>query len=424
MIIIPYICFNKSKTMEEIKDLRGDWPEDSYKLLGKTTSEKVDKLFELYEKDRFIARVIYMNDNTNYSRYRLMLFTRKNGNFNIVYFRKTFGISKTNVMYSHDKRLFEVIFKGGKFYLIDNTKSRKRIITLTRTSLLSVCNHARHSLQENALYESILRVLTCKFTWLRFMVEHNVCENVAFNTIISKKLYNLKKALKHQYKTTYPVAKMLHGYTIGNNNYAQMLIRNLDSYSPYITNMESFSSELMNDPTLLYDSVKMAKTLGKTVNLSWSRRRLKEEHDEWAKIISDIVFIDGDREMTIGALFLEFEEFSGYQVIKTTKEMAYEGKRQNHCVATYVNKVDSGGTAIVTTKEYTIELVSKYTQYGSVIVINQMKGYSNCNPTMIFQKQFSDMVFKFNEFKTKGMVTEGNKVYKQQNLTADDILPF
>ena len=409
--------------MEEIKDLKGDWPEDSYKLLGKSDSEKVDKLFELYQRDRFVARVVYMNDNSNYTKFRLMLFTRKNGDFKIVYFRKTFGISKTNVMYNHDKRLFEVIFKGGKFYLLDNTKNRKRIVTLTRISLQSVCNNARFYLNENALYESILRVLTIKFTWLRFMIEHNVCENVAFNTIISKKIYNLKKALKHEYKTTYPVAKMLHKYSV-KDNYMKNLIASLKNYSSYISNMESLSSELIEDAALLHDSVNMAKTLGKIVNLSWSKRRLKEEHDKWAKIISDIVFIDGDREMHIGEIFLEFEDFSNYNIIKTTKEMAYEGKRQNHCVATYVNKVDSGGTAIVTTKEYTIELVSKYTQYGSVIIVKQIKGYSNCEPTMVFQKQFSDMVFKFNEFKTNGMVKEGNKLYKQQNLTTDDIFPF
>lgn len=409
--------------MEEIKDLKGDWPEDSYKLLFKTTSEKADKLFELYQRDRFVARVIYMNDTSDYARFRLMLFTRKNGDFKIVYFRKTFGISKTNVMYNHDKRLFEVIFKGGKFYLLDNTKNRKRIVTLTRISLQSVCNNARFYMNENALYESILRVLTIKFTWLRFMIEHNVCENVAFNTIISKKIYNLKKALKHEYKTTYPVAKMLHKYSV-KDNYMKNLIASLKNYSSYISNMESLSSELIEDAALLHDSVNMAKTLGKIVNLSWSKRRLKEEHDKWAKIISDIVFIDGDREMHIGEIFLEFEDFSNYNVIKTTKEMAYEGKRQNHCVATYVNKVDSGGTAIVTTKEYTIELVSKYTQYGSVIIVKQMKGYNNCEPTMVFQKQFSDMVFKFNEFKTNGMVKEGNKLYKQQNLTTDDIFPF
>lgn len=413
--------------MEEIQDLTGEWPEDSYKLLGKRNSEKVDKLFELYEKDKFIARVIYMNDTSNYSRFRLMLFTKKNGDFKIVYFRKTFGISKTNVMYNHDKRLFEVIYKGGKFYLLDNTKGRKGIVTLTRNSLESVCNHAFgiYLNNNNNLYEAIIRVLSHKFTWLRFMVEHNVCSNVAFNTITSKKLYNLKKALKHEYKTTYPVANMLHKCVDSKDSYTRNLASNLKNYTPYIINMESLSDELLRGGALLHDSLVMAKTLGRTVNFSWTRRRLKEEHDKWAKIISDIVFIDGDREMVIGEIFLEFEKFSNYQVIKTTKDMAYEGKRQNHCVATYVNRVDSGGCAIVTTKEYTVELGSKHTQHGQIVMINQLKGYNNCEPSKVFQKEFSDMVFKFNEFKTNGMVKEDNNVYKQQPLTNEDfILPF
>ena len=175
-------------------------------------------------------------------------------------------------------------------------------------------------------------------------------------------------------------------------------------YIPYINNIESLQPNWFEGGVdIFHDTLKMAKTLDKRVNASWTPRRLKEEHDKWAKVLSDIVFIDGNRDMNIGQLFKDFAEHSGYELITTTKDMAYEGKRQNHCVASYVNTVESGTSAIFRTTDFTIEMGITYMcdkdgrngEQG--VIVKQVRGYGNCSPTEATTDKLKDSILVFNK---------------------------
>jgi len=402
------------------------WYKDDWKLLNETKSSKVDKLFELYKRDRYITRVIYMNDTRDYAQYRTVLFTTKEGEFTMVLFRKSYGISKTNVMYNHQKRVVEILYKKGKFYLINNIgRGGKGIKTLTLNSLENACFGVDNI--SNFTFNNVINLLTHRFPWLEFIVENKVLKNVAFNTIVSKKLFNLKKALTHEYKTTHPVAKMLHARRNSNkNSQGRNLIDVFEGYLPYINNIESLQENWFEgDVGIFHDTLKMAKTLDKRVNASWTPRRLKEEHDKWAKELSDIVFIDGNRNMNINELYLRFAQHSGYEIIRTTKDMAYEGKRQNHCVATYVNNVESGGSAILRTTDYTIEIGSVYMNMSGKstqgISIKQVRGYGNCNPTEEVANELKNKVRAFN--RTIDPKFEFNTPIKKQVLGYDIFTP-
>ena len=410
------------------EEVNKNWFKDGHKLINEKKSNKIDNLFKLYAKDKYVARVIYMNDNSNYEHFRTILFTKENGDFTIVVFRKKYGISKTNVMYNHEKRIVEVIYKGGKFYLVDNTtKVRSGITTLTLRTLANACS--RVSIYQNNytwLYDTITSVLENRFSWIRFLKETDLCNNVAFNTIISNKIYNQKKALTHEYKTTEPVAKLLHKLLHSHDSHAHNLVKAIEGYMPYIKNIESLQEDWFMNKNIgiFHDTLKMGKILNKQVNASWTARRLKEEHDKWAKIISDIVFIDGNRDMNINKIYKDFSEHSGYELITTTRDMAYEGKRQNHCVATYVNRVEDGTCAIITTKEYTVELRTKYFGVTRVISISQVKGYGNSEPTKTFLYELDYKVLEYNK-----TLTDGKFEYKDLNahptsFGVDDILQF
>jgi hypothetical protein len=105
------------------------------------------------------------------------------------------------------------------------------------------------------------------------------------------------------------------------------------------------------------DTCKMARTLGKKVNCKWGLKRLKQEHDNWAKLITEIELdCIEEYEMNIRPLYYSFAEFSGYRLLKTNKEMLMEGMFQKHCVGTYINDVDKGETAIFHVKGYTLQL--------------------------------------------------------------------
>jgi hypothetical protein len=143
----------------------------------------------------------------------------------------------------------------------------------------------------------------------------------------------------------------------------------------------------------------MGKTLNRKVNCSWSARRLKEEHDEWSKEITDIVFTEGDRPLNINDIFIEFSDMSGFNLLTTTKEMNIEGRKQSHCVATYVNKVDSGSCAIYSIDDYTLELNSKWIENYTkkVIFINQFRGYKNCDAPKELYNLVLDKLNEFND---------------------------
>ena len=126
-----------------------------YKELYSYQNPSVDTLFKIYAKNTFNARVFFMNESSSiFYKTRLCVFEEPNGDFNIVYFRRNFGISKTNKIYNRESRVFSIIKKGNKFYF----KSRLGIKPLTY-------NHLRGC--EN--YNLIITELVSRLPWLRYM---------------------------------------------------------------------------------------------------------------------------------------------------------------------------------------------------------------------------------------------------------------
>jgi hypothetical protein len=375
-------------TKKEEKQRNPEWFKKSAQTLYKTDSPSVNALYEYYRKDRYIARVIYMNDNNQhrYENYRLVLFTEENGDFSIVQFRRKYGISISNKIYNREKRLMTITYKGGKFWYINNSGKQKMVRPLTLNQLGRTINQNYFTIIINKLQE--------RFTWIRFLNEEKILMDTAFNTIIKQKIYSYKKAIKHEYKTPYPIGNILHKKFM-KGNLDSFFIKNFKYNLPYLINIESLKEEWFSNLGLFRDSIKMAKTLDKKVNCSWSLRRLKEEHDKWAKIITDIMFIDGDRPMRIDEVFTKFMEYSKYEMLKTTSEMAFEGKKQNHCVATYVSNVENGRCGIYRVDDYTLEVKKDWNK--KTLYLAQLRGYSNSSAPEQLVEEVKEKIKKFNE---------------------------
>jgi hypothetical protein len=366
--------------------------EAKYTELFSYKNPNVETLFKIYQKNKYNARVYYMNENANiFVSTRCGVFDEPNGDFSIVCFSRKYGISKTNKMYNRESRKFSIIKKDNKLYYNQN----KIFLPLTYSNLMGL-----------SIEYSIIPALVERLPWLRFMTEHDVCRNVSFNTLISKKIFSLEKALKLEFKLPLPSAKLLHKM----NEYQ---VRYLKYYIEYLDNVENLHNTLPTyDFSIFYDTVKMAKTLDKKVNCSWSTKRLKEEHDKWSKEITDIVFTEGDRKLTISNIYLDFAESSGFKILQTTKEMNLEGRKQSHCVATYVNKADNGNCGIYSISDYTLELGRKWVNNHTkqVLFIAQFRGYKNCDAPKELYAMVEDELTKFN-----GMA------YKNET---EDSLPF
>lgn len=363
--------------------------EDGHKLLGEWKNSKIDKLKSIYEKDRYKARIIYMNDTENYTHFRLMLFKKKNGDFSIVRFRRTYGISKTNKMYSHEKRLHTITYKGKKFWMTFNERGKKYVTHLSLEKLYSL---------DNETSKAIIKCLADRFSWINHMIDEYVLVSTSFNTIVKEKLFSLKKCLRFQYKMPLGPAKIIHA--IYRNGSGYHTAKNLKYYLDYVKNIENLKEGWFNDGqtrSIFHDTLKMAKTLNKQVNCSWTTRRLKEEHDKWATIITDVIFIDGNRKLSINEKYLAFAEQTNYRILKTTKEMAIEGKKNNHCVATYVGKVDRGECAIFSIGDATVEIIKSYNQNKEPLRIGQARGYGNKSVSEDVIDTITKELVKFNK---------------------------
>ena len=90
--------------MKESQKVKDKFYKDGHVILGEHYSSKVKKLYELYESDKFKARVYFMNEKYEFDNSRLVLFMKDNGDFDIVNFVRKYGISKTNIIYSREKR--------------------------------------------------------------------------------------------------------------------------------------------------------------------------------------------------------------------------------------------------------------------------------------------------------------------------------
>ena len=362
-----------------------------YEVIYANESPKVQKLYDLYAKDKLKARILFMNDSSEYESNRIIKFKGKGKDFSIILFRKRYGIGKTNVIYNSEKRLGTLHYTKGKFLLINNHRASYHM-GATISNIQTVFGIAYDS-------SEVLDCLERDFSWVRFIRENNVIQKVSLNTIIKDKIYSLKKALQRQYKVPYPQGKMLHKHRnmINNTHQLDFVVKN---QFPYLINIESLKEswiETNNLRTLFLDALSMAKTVNQKLNCSWSDKRLKVEHDKWSEIITDVLFIDGNRPLTISPIFKSFQEFSKFEMFTTTRELALEGKKQSHCVGTYVSKVESGRCSVYTIEGHTLEIGLDYKARHQVNKI-QMRGYSNCDAPNELHEVIDQLVVEFNEW--------------------------
>ena len=364
-----------------------------YILLHEESNKEIDRLLALYEKNRQHARVIFLSSNyQRYSYARLCLFEDPDSdNFDIVVFRVKHGISITNKKFRHSKREATLRYREDTgFWICRNGNIRRP-------------NDLAHDLGIN--HTIIKQILITKFSWYRCMFENNISfdKSLTVHTVWSKKLFNLQKLLKAYYKVPIGPARLLHKvYGRKPNN---ELIKEIRDKGKFLKNVENLSKDfLSNDNEIIFkDSIKMAKKLGKIVNCSWGVKRLKKEHDDWSEELTNILFVEDNKILNVSGVFHQFAEFSGYYMIKTTRGLALEGKRQKHCVGGYSASVNSGSCAIFHVNGYTLDVRSisvKGEGFGSAKVNlsnGQFRGFLNKDAPPELEEEVNEKIKDFNE---------------------------
>lgn len=399
-----------------------------YTVIRENYSPDLLKLQEIYNLDRQKAKIIFEHrkGSVNFYRTRYVLFEYPNGDFRFANLERKYGISKTNVMYSRESCYGAYGMKNGKLYSIQGN----------RPCILTV-NNIWYGITGDDLEEKSNtfegQYILGRFGWLRNLIEDERCHGINLNHVVSYKLYNVKACLRHLYKVPYPVA--------------QMLSQNHGSYSPWdfmkvwkemkknLINIENLKAELFRDP-LFKDTTLMANSLGRKVNCSWSKKRLKVEHDKMAREILDVILeFEELRNLKIRPVYQKFAEYSGYQMFTTNHQLIEEGKMMHHCVGTYSGQVDAGRSAIYRVFDHTLELnfetdwsdtPKEGKERRKILSIGQYMGYDNVAAPVELRKQVKYMVDMFN-LEHGDEVNEEDGFYvelKDSSYEVNDPLPF
>jgi hypothetical protein len=265
-------------------------------LIYESKPPDVDKLYKAYAVDKKKARILFFNNRNNYSTTRVVFFKEKNGNFEIVHFVESLGISVTNKMYRRTKKIESVMHKGGKFYYITRTK---KVTQLTYSGLRAFVGQfsSWSDIEDHAIIKGFIK----KFSWIRFISEEPLLYGMSFNSIVRYKLYSLNDALKHKFKSSIPVVKKLK--VIFKDYSTADTMKIWKEMKQVLINVENLKPELFGSH-LFIDTCKMARTLDKKVNCSWSLKRLKQEHDDWAREITNTVLeFEVERELRVNKTF-------------------------------------------------------------------------------------------------------------------------
>jgi hypothetical protein len=392
-----------------------DWK--STEVWNNKNEKEIDKLFNLYKKDKKSARTVFMSGDYNrFSYNKVWLFEDPDSDeFDFVWFRVRHGISVTNKIYTHKKRIKTFRYREKNGFWVSVGRSIRRPIDLSPFEYGDVNKYLQ-------MY------MAGKFTWYRCMVENhlNFDKNFTLHTVWNKKLFNLSKLLKAHYGVPIQTAKKLHEHRIkalvdGNLNHMSQLLVSFKKDRRFIKNIENLQDWHFDVDYLLRDSIDMARKLDKVVNLSWSQKRLHKEHDDWAEELTQILFIDDNKALSIKGVYKLFAAYSKYYMIKTTRGLAMEGKKQSHCVGGYGNSVNNGTCAIYHIKGYTLDIrlkscdvegeevgawVSNRSGNPQKLYINQFRGYGNKNAPDELRDEVQAKIDEFNaEFKEHESLT-------------------
>lgn len=356
------------------------------RVLFQTFSPELEVFDKLYQDEPLKARVYALSNSVEIQ--RVCFFDNGKENFQIVAERVKYGVSVTLKKYIRTKRESIITVNKSKFYLLNSGK----------IFVLNIDNMGRIRGADN--------ILTERFPWIRNLQEFKL--NIPFNTVVSKKLYDAKKCFRHLYKVPFETGKLIHDKL----GYHKNAIQAWNKACKWMTHLENINLELIEDYNYLWDCTKMAEKLNEKVNMRWSHRRLKQEHDKWAKIITDILFSANDRELYLHPVFIELDKQIG-GLITTIKDLSLEGMMQKHCVATYASEIDKGKTGIYHIEGYTLQ-VSRHN--GLELTCVQFKGRQNSPAPNDLAIRIQEKIKNFNQSVKDGLITVDNYIHNNNSM--------
>lgn len=153
---------------------------------------------------------------------------------------------------------------------------------------------------------------------------------------------------------------------------------------------------------IVQDALRMMERLNLKFNWKWSLKRWIQEHD---KAIVAINAKDYSKEpIKLGAAFRQLALRGNMTLLDSPYAIAEEGRRQRHCVASYVDKVRAGECVIISVEHegdtYTMEVE------GHPLRIGQFEGKFRKTPPQRLRAEME--IWLLNQKRLTPLISHGN----------------
>lgn len=360
----------KRKVKDKVNDMK-------VTVLSSKIPNKLNEFLEIYKEDPYVASVYYRNggDVTKFNnsneiglyKERLVLLEFSNGDFEINWYRTKFGMSKTNRVYTSQKKTESILYKKKRFWYINNESKVKTFKPLT----YNILNHFSG-------FNYFKEFLKDKFFWFKTYLEYDLNEILILNSVVIHKLYGHSDMDRYLFKTNKHVIKAIRGYLKRKTEKQESKDFDFDadveySYSyfsifefintwkrnlPIIDNIDSITEDFFFYK-YYNDTFSLAHKLGKRINAKWGHKKFVEMHDTWGYELSRILLKTVKcYDLKILDVYRDFAEFSGYRLLTTNHEVFNEGIEKRHCVGSYIDSIESGSCAIFSVNgRYTLQMM-------------------------------------------------------------------
>ena len=332
--------------------------------------------------------------------------------------REEFSLSKNNKFYLRRIRVSELIFGKKMLYgkVRDNGRNHGKLITITPFNL--ACDSRLINTDE------ILKFYDIEFLKPYYKYFYG---NLKISFIKKNKITNIEKLIKLKYPGI-PYRFFTKRCVSENNFDSNLPLLNdilMQSSNPNV--ILSFDNRnvfmLLQNQTFL-DLFNMSKSLDRKINLLWSNKRIKIEHDKLSLEIQTIKkhFVD-NKDLSVNKRFHDILPKS-YELITNTLRLFEEGESLRHCVYTsssYLTNIQCGLCAIFSKlykgERYTLEL--SYSYAAKLFQVNQFRGYRNKSVPNELYSQTKKLVDKINSKSDLDKHTENSPQVQYADMALD-----
>jgi len=177
---------------------------------------------------------------------------------------------------------------------------------------------------------------------------------------------------------------------------------------------------------LIDDMIKEAQILERKIDFKWSSKRLTEEHKAWTEQIMQVEIDALDNEPIPGVERFERYTPDGFKLLKTQKDVFYEGKTMKHCVYTaYWSSIKNNSYIAYHVTNGDEEATLGVNVYDDKVMYNQCYSRYNGPISSKMQMKVKSFVEELNEqVQRDGILKEPIDQYVQIENNIVNELPF